>query len=202
MSEKPSYLGLLNAIAVAESQAHCYLSAWIDTTKSAGVKATLSTVAAREGEHGMSFGKRINELGYTVRRNDAEDSRFQKLMAIASSDRSDLEKMEKLGLDRLDTGDKPDVFDNFFKDHSIDIATGTLLGRYIAEEGDSARLLRGCYEALRASGASGAVADDRLSAVEAKLDEVCAAIGQLQTALMPKANGNGARSRTKVKAKN
>lgn len=33
MSDKPSYLGLLNAIAIGESQAHCYLSAWIDKTR-------------------------------------------------------------------------------------------------------------------------------------------------------------------------
>ncbi len=50
MSDKPSYLGLLNAIAVGESQAHCYLSAWIGETNDVDVKATLSTVAAREGE--------------------------------------------------------------------------------------------------------------------------------------------------------
>jgi hypothetical protein len=201
MSEKPSYLGLLNAVAVGEAQAHCYLSAWIDTTKSAGVKATLSTVAAREGEHGMSFAKRINELGYTVRRNDAEDEGFQKRLAIASSDRTDLEKMEKLGLGRLDTGDKPDIFDNFFKDHSIDIATGALLGRYIAEERDSGRLLKACYEALKAGESASGVADDRLSAVEAKLDAVCAAIGELQSTMAASKNGNGNGARATVKSK-
>ena len=202
MSDKPSYLGLLNAIAVGESQAHCYLSAWIDTTSNADVKAVLSTVAAREGEHGMSFGKRINELGYSVRRQD--DPAFEKRMAIAGSDRSDLEKMEKLGLGRLDTGDKPDVFDDMFKNHSIDIATGALLGRYIAEERDSARLLRSCYEQLKASqgrAASQPVADDRLSALEAKLDAVCAAIGDLQQTMSGARtkNGNG-RARAKSKS--
>ena len=40
-----------------------------------------------------------------------------------------------------------------FADHSIDIRTGELLGRYIAEERDSARLLRRCYEQLRRAGA-------------------------------------------------
>ena len=30
MSDKPSYLGLLNAISVGESEAHCYLNAWIE----------------------------------------------------------------------------------------------------------------------------------------------------------------------------
>ena len=202
MSEKPSYLGLLNAIAVGESQAHCYLSAWIDRTTDPGVKATLSTVAAREGEHGMSFSKRINELGYTVRRDDDADTGFQKRLAIASSDRSDLEKMEKLGLGRLDTGDKPDIFDNMFKDHSIDIATGTLLGRYIAEERDSGRLLKCCYDQLKArdgSSSRAAADDDRLASLEAKLDMVCQAVGELQSTIKAATNGNG--TRTKAKAK-
>jgi hypothetical protein len=202
MSEKPSYLGLLNAIAVGESQAHCYLSAWIDTTNDPDVKATLSTVAAREGEHGMSFGKRVNELGYTVRRNDAEDVGFQKRLAIASSARTDLEKMEKLGLGRLDTGDKPDIFDDMFKDHSIDIATGTLLGRYIAEERDTGRLLKCCYDQLKSRGDTSRAGDgDRLATLEAKLDAVCSAIGELQSTMVASTNGNGTRAKVKTKAR-
>ena len=150
MSEKPSYLGLLNAIAVAETQAHEYLQAWIAVTPSADVCAVLRTVAAREGEHGMAFAKRINELGFEVREKD--DERRGRALEIAGSDRSDLEKMEALGLGRLDRGAEPDIFDDFFKDHTIDIRTGELLGRYIAEERDTGRLLRSCYEQLKAAG--------------------------------------------------
>ena len=112
MSDKPSYLGLINAIAVGESRAHAYLTAWAQVTPDADVRAVLCTVAAREGEHGMSFAKRVNELGYSVR--EKEDPGFAKRMRIASSDRTDLEKMEKLGLDRLDTGEGPDIFDDVF----------------------------------------------------------------------------------------
>jgi hypothetical protein len=195
MSEKPSYLGLLNAIAIAEAQAHEYLTEWIEVCDNPDVKAVLSTVAAREGEHGMAFAKRINELGYCVLYKDGDDG-SAKRMSIAASDRSDLEKMEEFGLGRLDTGDKPDFFDNFFTDHSIDIATGALLGRYIAEERDSARLLSGCYRALKAnangSGSpAGSAVDDRLGSLEAKLDAVCEAIGQLQTTMSSAVNGNG-----------
>jgi hypothetical protein len=211
MSDKPSYLGLLNAIAIGESQAHCYLSAWIDKTTDPDVKATLSTVAAREGEHGMSFAKRINELGYSVLPRD-DGGAFDKRLAIASSDRSDLEKMEKLGLGRLDTGDKPDIFDGVFKDHSIDVATGELLGRYIAEERGSARLLRCCYEQVKARAEQPAATNgadaDRLGALEAKLDAVCDALGQLTAAVGPAAKRNGnsngsakVKARTRVRAK-
>ncbi len=82
--------------------------------------------------------------------------------------------MKALKLHRLDTGDQPDVFDDFFKDHTIDIQTGELLGRYIAEERDTARLLRRCYDQLKlhvdtdpAPAPVGGVAR-----VEAKVDEL------------------------------
>ena len=175
MSTKPSYLGLLNVVALAEAEAHRYLTAWADVTPSPDVRNVLLTVAAREGEHGMSFAKRINELGYEVRPKD--DPNAEKRCAIASSKRPDVEKMELLGLDKLDTGSKPDIFDNFFADHSIDIRTGELLGRYIAEERDSARLLRSCYDQLRAATAN--VSGDRVAALESKVDELCATVGEL-----------------------
>jgi hypothetical protein len=132
----------------------------------------------------MSFAKRINELGFAVR--EKEDPKFAKRLAIARSDRTDLEKMDKLGLGRLDTGSAPDIFDDIFKDHSIDIRTGELLGRYIAEERDTGRLLRCCYEQLRARAGAPAKAGsrsaspDQLSSLEAKVDALCLAVEELR----------------------
>jgi hypothetical protein len=180
MSDKPTYLGLLNAIAVGEARAHAYLSAWAKVTADPDVRGVLCTVAAREGEHGMSFAKRINELGYSVREKD--DPGFAKRMRIAGSERTDLEKMEKLGLNRLDTGEAPDVFDDVFKNHSIDIGTGEMLGRYIAEERDSARLLRCCYEQLKArTGEAGSPSRaGQLAVLEEKVDALCRAVDELR----------------------
>jgi rubrerythrin len=202
MSDKPSYLGLLNAVAVAEGRACEYLTAWAACTPSADVRRVLLTVAAREGEHAASFSKRVNELGYEMRRK-ADDS-ADKAIAIVTSDCSDLEKMETLNLQRLDTRDKPDVFDDFFNDHSIDIQTGTLLGRYIAEERDSARLLRSCYEQLKAADSPATRDDDRVASLERKVDQLCETIEQL-CAAMPaadsRANGATVKARTSATAK-
>ncbi len=183
MSDKPTYLGLLNAIAVAEARAHTYLCAWAERTPSTDVRRVLLTVAAREGEHAASFAKRINELGYEVRDKDAGET--GKALEIVTSDRSDLEKMKALKLHRLDTRDEPDIFDNFFADHSIDIQTGELLGRYIAEERDTARLLRSCYEQLKAAAKNdhAPIEDDRLASVESKLDALCSAVDELWRAV-------------------
>jgi hypothetical protein len=178
MSDKPSYLGLLNALAVNETRAYEYLSAWAEVTTSEDVRNVLLKVAAREGEHGMAFAKRIDELGYHVRQKD--DPNHDKAMALVCSDRSDLEKMERLKLNLLDTGDQPDVLDSLFNDHSIDIRTGEILGRYIAEERDTARLLRSCYDQLKAAAGSSSAGDGALSAIEDKVDALCRAVDELR----------------------
>ena len=115
---------------------------------------------------------------------------------------SDLEKMEALKLHRLDSGDKPDIFDGFFKDHSIDIATGELLGRYIAEERDTARLLRSCYEQLKQaeSRTSTSSDDDRLVSLERKVDALCGTVDDLCNAVAGiGSKSNGTRSKAHAK---
>ena len=177
MADKPTYLGLLNAIALAETRAHAYLTAWVAVTPDPAVRAVLRTVAAREGEHGMSFAKRINELGFEVREDD--DPNFERRMEIAGSDRSDLDKLEALQLLRIRSDDEPDIFDNMFRDHSIDIQTGALLGRYIAEERDTGRLLQGCCAQLQ-QGSDGTSPGDRLAVMEDKIDAVSRAVDELR----------------------
>ena len=193
MSDKPSYLDLLNALSLGESNAYCYLSEWAAVTKDPDVRRTLLTVAAREGEHGLTFAKRINELGYELVQKP-DESLEQKLETVRS-DCSDLEKMEALGFAKLldSSEDKPDFFDDIFKDHSIDIRTGEILGRYIAEERDSGRLLRACYHCLRDAAEAEAATNGaskqeskaakatakRLTAIEAKVDQIGAAVDDL-----------------------
>src|SRR5271163_4560123 len=96
MSDKPSYLSLLNGIAVGEARTNRYLKVWIETTTDLEVESLLRTVAAREGEHAMSFARRVDELGYTVRVH--EDPKEVEELEVAASDRSDLEKLEYFGL--------------------------------------------------------------------------------------------------------
>ena len=144
-TKKPSYLGLLNAVAIAETNAAEYLGAWADVTDDADVARALRTVIAREREHGAAFAKRIDELGYTVL--DRPDPDHQKKLRYAKSAKSDVEKLERYGFDRDPA--LPDVFDRFFNDHTVDVQTGALLGRYVAEERDTLRLLHGVWRKLK-----------------------------------------------------
>jgi len=147
MSAKPSYLGLLNAVSVAESNAGQYLAAWAAVTPSTDVKAVINTVCLRKTEHGLAFAKRIDELGYTVIPKD--DPKHAERMIIAGSTvLGDKEKFEALGLGRRVQNGERDVFDTFFENKDLDPVTGALLGRYIAEERDSGRKLAACYAAL------------------------------------------------------
>jgi hypothetical protein len=202
MSDTPTYLGLLNAIALAESRAHCYFEAWIAVTPDPAVKEVLQTVSWREGEHGMAFAKRINELGYQLR--EKEDRGGDKAMAVASSDMRDIDKFRELRLQRI--GDEIlGFFDNVFADHTIDVQTGMLLGRYIAEEHDTARLLRQCYEALvageRGDGAERPDAfDDRLDLLTGQVESLCHAVDELRQIVGAQtATGGNGRSEASTK---
>ena len=91
-TQKPSYLGLLNAISLAESAAGVYLEAWADITPNEDLACTLRLVAARERSHGEVFCRRIAELGYTLRRKpDARGA--ERLAKLADPRISDLEKI-------------------------------------------------------------------------------------------------------------
>jgi len=179
-AKKPSYLGLLNAIALGEGRAHQYLSCWAAKTPDPDVQKIIATVAIREGEHSHAFTKRLCELGYTVQ--DRPDPSFERNMEIANADCSDLEKFEAFG---YRANEMPrDPFKGIFDDETIDPQTGALLGRYVAEERDSGRMLRACADILRqrAGGARrGSAGTSELRDLHSRLDEICAAIGKLQT---------------------
>jgi hypothetical protein len=143
----PTYLPLLNSIAVNECKGDALLSAWACATSDAELAATLRFVAIREREHAAAFTKRLCELGHAV----CEDTAYQvfkdfpELLAFIGSPASDAEKVARFG----GTGDSgKDPFRGFFNDTSIDPETGALLGRYIAEERDSGRRLRAQYQRI------------------------------------------------------
>jgi hypothetical protein len=151
-NKKPSYLGLLNALALGESRAGAYLGAWADVTADPALERALRTVVARELEHGAAFAKRIDELGYSVL--DRPDPEHARRLRYARSTRSDIDKLEHFGFDRDPA--LPDIFERFFADHTIDAQTGALLGRYVAEERDTARLLHGLWRKLKRKAATAA----------------------------------------------
>ena len=95
----------------------------------------------------MSFAKRINELGFELQPTEDPgfDDRWRLRLVARPTSRSSMRRLLQLR-----SGDEADMFDNFFRDHSIDIRTGELLGRYIAEERDTLRLLQGCCAELTA----------------------------------------------------
>jgi hypothetical protein len=172
MSDKPSYLGLLNAIAAGEARGAALLDAWIETTADSAVGCVLRRVAIREHEHAAAFTKRLSELGYTVDPPPLGD--FESKMAIMRSDAYDRTKFESLfgfgGPEEVDT------LARVFDDPTIDPETGALLGRFIAEERDSERALKACYDAL-----DGHVVDeDAIAAINTRLARLTATLDELK----------------------
>ena len=199
MTERPTYLPMLEAIANAERQGHEYYQAWYDHATDPDLKETMRIVATRELEHSLAFTKRIDELGFECQPKEILD--FAKQIEIVTSDCSDFEKLQALELTDLAVkilDPKNDPFRRLFNDLTIDVQTGALLGRYIAEERDSARMLAACATAMVAKyGADESV--DRLAVLEEKLDAICAAVQQLQATVSAKAAANG-KGKTKTTA--
>lgn len=176
MNQKPSYLGLLNAIAVGESRGFELLSTWAACTSNPGVRDVLTTVAVREREHGAAFAKRVHELGFHVRERPSEQ--FTADLAIAASTADDCTKFEQiLGYgETVRQATEEDPLSRLFKDLTIDPLTGALLGRFIAEERDSERLLRTCHDSLKAPDAEDSALlqqlNERLERLTATLSEI------------------------------
>ena len=149
--EKPSYLGLLNAISLAESHAGVYLEAWAEATSDEDLACALRLVAARERSHGDVFCRRLSELGYSLRqKRDPGDG--ERLAKYADPRITDL---EKIGPDREPERDTFGEIKKAMRDGVYDPMTCNLLQWYIAEEEDSGRRLREAYACVREKAAGG-----------------------------------------------
>jgi hypothetical protein len=146
MAEKPSYLGLLNAISLAETEAGHYLTAWANATDDEELATTLRFVAARETSHGELFCRRLCELGYDLLPK-ADPKAAARLARYANPKISDC---EKVGPEREEGGDSfADIRANIAAG-SYDTMTCNMLQWYINEEDDSGRRLRDVYAKVRA----------------------------------------------------
>jgi rubrerythrin len=185
MSDKPSYLGLLNAIAVGERRGHEVLSAWCEVCRDPELADVLNRVAIREREHAAAFEKRLCELGYGIRERD--NPVFAEALESARSDAADAEKFRRvLGYQASDEPGRDDPLARIFDDRSIDAASGALLGRFICEERDSERQLRDQLQRITDAGRriddAGQSGDDdqQLADIAARLDRLAETIEQLK----------------------
>jgi hypothetical protein len=145
-AEKPRYLGLLNAISLAEAEAGVYLEAWANATDDTELAETLRLVAARETSHGELFCRRLCELGYTLLPK-VDPKAAARLARYANPKISDC---EKVGPERAEPGDTfADIRANIAAG-AYDAMTCNMLQWYINEEGDSGRRLRDAYAKVRA----------------------------------------------------
>jgi hypothetical protein len=150
---KPRYLGLLNAISLAETRAGNYLRAWADATDDEDLACTLRLVAARETSHGELFCRMLCELGYGLRQKPDPEA-AERLAKYANPKISDL---DKIGRARSEVDKDPfGEIEQRLKDGFYDPVTANMLSWYICEERDSAKKLRAAYACVREKAEKGA----------------------------------------------
>ncbi|HTX48055.1 MAG TPA: hypothetical protein VME40_01575 [Caulobacteraceae bacterium] len=142
---KPPYLGLLNAISLAETEAGVYLEAWANATDDAELADALRLVAARETSHGQLFCRRLCELGYELKPKP-DPKAAERLARYANPKISDC---EKVGPEREERGDTFADIRKAIADGAYDSMTCNMLQWYINEEDDSGRRLREAYAKVR-----------------------------------------------------
>jgi rubrerythrin len=149
MVKKPSYIGLLNAIANGERGGHQLFNAWSTSTTDKALQPTLNMIAVREMEHSWAFEKRLTELGFSLR--PTTNKALNKQVKLLKSKISDEEKFASFGFGA--TPDNPretgDALLQILADKSIDPQTGELMGRFISEERDTGRQLTKAYRAMQ-----------------------------------------------------
>lgn len=151
MAKKPSYIGLLNAVANGERGGYELFKAWSDATSDQTLKPTLDMVAVREMEHSWAFEKRLSELGFGLK--PTTDKKLKKQVRFLKSSASDEEKFASFGVgqekDSRAEDDGTDGLLEILADKTIDPRTGELMGRFISEERDTGRQLIKAFNAMQ-----------------------------------------------------
>jgi len=150
MAKKPSYIGLLNAIANGERGGYELFNAWSTSTTDKKLRPILNMVAIREMEHSWAFEKRLTELGFNLR-PPATNKALNKQVKLLKSKASDKDKFASFGYGskhdaKSETGD---TLLQILADKSIDPQTGELMGRFISEERDTGRQLTKAFRAMK-----------------------------------------------------
>ena len=150
MAKKPSYIGLLNAIANGERGGYELFNAWSNSTHDDSLRPTLNMIAVREMEHSWAFEKRLTELGFSLR--PSKDKALNKRVNLLKSKISDEEKFASFGVGTPTSApsETTDTLLQILADKSIDPQTGELMGRFISEERDTGRQLTKAFRAMNA----------------------------------------------------
>jgi hypothetical protein len=169
---EPRYLGLLNQIALTEYRAHDFYLVWARATRDAELERVMRVVAIRELEHASAFQRRIYELGF-IPVDGPHDfgPQCDAWLELFASDASDLDKFRGFGFD--DPAKLPDDnFHEYLKDPTLDADTGALLGRYIAEERESATMFLKVYARMLGAGTDGRPREARQDGIFATGDQL------------------------------
>lgn len=147
-TQSPSYIAALNQIALTEYRACEFYLAWARATRDPDVEHVMRVVALRELEHASAIQQRIFELGHLPIDGPHDfGGQCDEWLELFRSEASDLEKFRGFGFSDPDHLPK-DNFHEIFLDDTIDSETGALLGRYIAEERESAMMFLKVYATL------------------------------------------------------
>jgi len=154
-TERDRIVHLLQVYRSTENFNAHYLPLWADASSDEGMKGGLRIVQAREGVHARLMRERLRELGETTFVEVSEERRIRDTAYFASTERSDVEKLERLVhlLEDTDAFFKPII--DLIADIKEDARTRELLRTILDDEYATVKWFKQMYERLGKPAARG-----------------------------------------------
>ena len=133
-SERERIIHFVDIYSLTEGLTSEYLEIWADVSPDPGLRGGLRIVRDREASHSHRLKERLAELGETNKVQIPPERREQSFALYASSERSDLEKLESLADLFADPQDFMQPLATLIADIKKDLQTRELLRTIMADE--------------------------------------------------------------------
>jgi hypothetical protein len=153
-SERERILHLLDEYRCSEGFVSEYLGRWIELSSNEALKGGLRTIREREAAHSRLLETRLRELGGELRAIIPAERREQSLALFASSERSDVDKLQALAVLFADPADFMKPVTDLMEQIQDDQQSKELLRTIVDDEWASINWLVGMYKRLSEAGAT------------------------------------------------
>jgi len=133
-SERERIIHFIDIYSLTEGLTSEYLEKWADVSPDPALKGGLRIVCDREASHAHRLKERLAELGESNKAHIPPERREQSFALYASSERSDIEKLQSLAELFVDPQDFMQPLVHLIADITEDLQTRELLRTVMADE--------------------------------------------------------------------
>ena len=151
-SERDKVMHLLDEYGYGEGLVSEYLGLWLELSPNEALKGGLRTIREREAAHSRLLEARLRELGGEPQATIPAERREQSLALFASTEKSDVDKLQALAMLFADPVDFMKPVTDLVEQIQEDQQSKELLRTVVDDEWASIKWLVGMYQRLSEAG--------------------------------------------------